>query len=125
MAPDTVSSAESRGAVVGALQRVIVQRCAPNAAVRVEDPRLRLDVLRGQRPSYGREMGVAVQKIDTAGELLDPADVPATLRLDNDGAPSCVAHQQVDLADGCRGLAAHEGEPVPDDEAHSTSVQGR
>src|SRR5690242_3855401 len=70
--------------VVDALEGVVVEDDAADAAVLGEGAGLRLDLLRGEHAGDGREVGVAVHQLEVAGQLLDAVDLAAALDLDRD-----------------------------------------
>ena len=106
---------QARGAGLDTLHALIVQRHAADAAVGGEHFRLRLDLLGGEHPGHRREVRIAPQQLEIAGQLLDTVDVAAALDLDGDRAAGGIAQQQVDGTDRRRELASHEREPVADD----------
>ncbi len=95
--------------VLDAPQGVVVEHLAGDAAVRGEDPGLRLDLLGREDAAHRGEMRVPVQQFQIAGELLHAVDLAAPLDLDGDRPPLRVAAQDVDRADRGRVLAADQG----------------
>ena len=77
-------------------------------AVRGEHACLRLDLLGGEDALDGRQVRVAVQQLQIAGELLDAVDLAAPLDLHGDGLPVGVAAEDVHRADRRHVLAADQ-----------------
>ena len=94
--------------VVGAAQAVVVERDAGDAAVAGQHARLRLDLLCGEDPAHRRQVRVAVEQVEVAGQLLDAVDLTASLDLDGHGRAVGVLGQDVDRADRGRELAPHQ-----------------
>jgi len=97
--------------VVEPPEGVVVEGYAVDAAVRGEDPGLRLDLLGSEDPADGRERRVAVEQLHVAGQLLDPIDLAPSLDLDGHGRAGGVAAEDVDRADRRRVLPAHQPPP--------------
>ena len=78
-------------------------------AVRGQDPRLRLDLLGREHALHRRQVRVAVEQFQIAGELLDAVDLAAPLDLDRDRRAVGVPAQDVHRADGRQVLAPDQG----------------
>src|SRR5207302_7841672 len=58
-----------------AAQLVVVENEAGDAALRREDARLRLDLLRREHAADGPQQRIAVEPFEVPGELFDPVDL--------------------------------------------------
>src|SRR5690606_17279113 len=97
-----------------ALHVLVVEHDAADAAILGQNSGLRLDLLRGEDARDGRQVRVAAQQLQVAGELLDAVDVAAALDLHGDGRATGIPDHQVHRTDGRRVLAAHQRAALTD-----------
>lgn len=101
--------------VLDAAHGVVVEHHAADSAVRRQHPGLRLDLLRRKDALHRGEVGIAVEQLQIAGQLLHAVDVTAALQLHGHGLPVRVPAQDVDRADGGGVLAADQGVALAED----------
>ena len=79
-----------------ASQCLVVEHHTLDVAVGGEGFRLRCDFLSGKHGLYRTQVGVALEQLPIAGELLDAVDFPTALNFDGDGSPVDVRGENVD-----------------------------